>query len=533
MAKTTSSVAEEQEVEKAVSTTTSEEIPELVDWETPAGYEFYTYENGVVKARYDRLGMKDTPLQVYYIEKAHYKSRMPDIVHHLNYFLTFYDKERESFLSMLSVKYLVDTQKDMSQKEFIQLMLDRVITKNFIQKCKAMATALYQVNVNTDPEGKYRNSPKITNDQARQICAISFCFRFILPLCIHFSNVSSCFMMKDRYGKMKRGSYLECFDRLFSKIIQRFEKDDVEIYTTLCQFIVHRAEKHAQNNKTIFSQKEMIRGDIIELYIEAIIHDVILVKSLYKLDYTKSCVSFFDGIVSSYGMNYNIENYASKPTEIDSPDTTKDSDDHPSHAEALEMQVYKLDESNPMINDVNRYKVMKGLRTHMEAVGISQEAEDYKFYYDNLRFTEISDYLLHSFYSPMFTDPYAVHNLSRAERVELQMYLKKFLEIRGMPLLAQISTAVVKGHYKENPVKNAKFDEMISTDPIYEQILSSKFRYIREFDAKSDPIRNKMSAIINCTFEFVDPDPQINGFVVDDINIDTFRSEFLLFLSII
>lgn len=508
-------------------------IPELVDWETPEGYEFYTYENGVVKARYDRLGIKESPLQTFYIEKAHYKSRMPDIVHHLNYFLTFFDVERESFLSVLSLKYLVDTQKDMSQKEFINLTLERIITPSFIRKCKDMSAYLYAVNVNTDPDGKYRNSPKITNEQAQQIVAISFCLRFILPLCIHFSNVSNCFIIKDRSGKMKRGSYLECFDRLFGKIVQRFEKDDVEVFTTLCQFIVHRAEKHAQNNKTIFSQKEMIRGDTLELYEEAIIHDVILVKSLYKLDYTKSCVSFFDGIVSSYGMNYNIENYASKPTEIDSPDTTKDSDDHPSHAEALEMQVYKLDESNPMINDVNRFKVLRNLRVHMKAVDISQESEDFKFYYDNLRFTEVSDFLFHSFYSPMFTDPYAVHNLSRPDRVELQMYLKRFLEIRGMPLLAQISTAVVKGHYKENPVKNARFDEMISTDPVYEQILSTKFRYIREFDAKSDPIKNKMGAIINCTFEFVDPDPQINGFVVDDINIEVFKSEFLLFLSII
>jgi len=514
--------------------TNERKIPELVDWVCKPENEFYVYNGDVVIAKYDKLlNIGETDLMKFRIEKAHYKTRMADVVHHLNYFLTFFDTERASFLSVLSIKYMVDTQKQMDQDSFIGLVLDRIITPTFIRQCKDMAHYLYHVNVNTDPDGKYRNSPKITNEQAEQIVAISFCFRFILPLCVHYANIGDAFLVKDRNGKIKRGNHIDCFDRLFGKIVDRFEKDDVHIFVTLCKFIVHRAEKHAQNNKTIFSQKEMIRGDNIEMYIDNMIHDVMLVKSLYKLDYTRSCVSFFDGIVGSYGLNYNKENYASKPTEIDSPDTMRDSDDHPSHAEAIEMQVYKLDESNPMINDINRLDVLRSMQDDFAVLRISKDTDEYKYYYDNLRFTNISDSLLHSFYSPRFKDPYAIYSLSRADRVELQLYMKRFLEIRGMPLLAQISTANIKGFYKENPVKITRLNERMTTHPVYEQILSTKFRYMKEIDPKNDPNSQMLSQMVNSSYELVDTDPEVNGKSIDDIDIDQLMDEYSIFLTIV
>lgn len=514
--------------------TEERKIPELVDWEVEPGKEWYLYNGDIVIARYDKLlNIEETDLMKFRIEKAHYKSRMQDIVHHLNYFLTFFDTEHSSFLSTLSVKYMVDTQKQMSQDSFINFVLDRIITPKFIQQCKDMSHYLYHVNVNTDPDGKYRNSPKITNEQAEQIVSISFALRFILPLCVHFANIGDAFLVKDRNGKLKRGNHIDCLDRLFSKIVKRFEENDTHIFVTLCKFIVHRAEKHAQNNKTIFSQKEMIRGDNVEMYIDNMIHDVMLVKSLYKLDYTRSCVSFFDGIVSSYGINYNKENYSSKPTEIDSPDTMRDSDDHPSHAEAIEMQVYKLDESNPMINDVNRLDVMKSMQDDFAVLGISQSNDEYKFYYDNLRFTTISDSLLHSFFSPRFKDPYAIYSLSRTDRVELQVYLKRFLEIRGMPLLAQISTAIVKGYYKDNPVKTNKLHDRMVTHPVYEQVLATKFRYMKEIDPKNDPNSVMLGLMVNSTYELVDYNPEVNGKSVDDIDVDQLMDEYSIFLTII
>ena len=74
----------------------------------------------------------------------------------------------------------------------------------------------------------------------------------------------------------------------------------------------------------------------MELYLNSLIHEVILVKSLHKLAYNRSIVSFIDGIITHSYTHYRYENFKYKPVEIEVEDS--DSDDYMSHAETLEMQ---------------------------------------------------------------------------------------------------------------------------------------------------------------------------------------------------
>ena len=99
--------------------------------------------------------------------------------------------------------------------------------------------------------------------------------------------------------------------------------------------------------------------------------------------------------------------------------------------------------------------------------------------------------------------------------------------------MAQMCTAKVRGHYKENIIKNAKFQESIQNHPTYVSILNDKFKYLKELDPKEDPILRKMSGFLNCTFECVDMNPELNGVVMDDIDPEKIKTEFLIFLTII
>lgn len=499
-------------------------LPEISEWVPKPENIYYLFEDEIVRARYDRVGLKDeSPLSIYLIRKNHYKERMDDIVLHINYFLTYYDTDKESFMSALSIKFMVDSNKAMSQEAFRSLVLGRLITESFIAKCKMMAFDLYKININTDSEGKFKNSPKITNAQARQIVALSFCYRFILPLCIHYTNVSSSVGPKT--------AYLDCFDKLFVKVMQKFEHDDVHIYNAITEFARYRVEKEYNNNKTIWHQKKQLRGDTPELYLEAIIHEVIIVKTIYKLDYRKSCVSFIDGVIHRYNINYMRENYISKPYEIDSGDEAEDSDDYLSHGEALEMASYKIDASNMIINDANIKFVMKTLESKFGQIPISDE--EFKFYYENCKINSITQFLIHSFYSKYFHDAYAIYGINRHNTILLLLYMKKYLQLTKMPILAQIVTAKIQGKYKDNMIKNTKFVERLSASSVYQNIINSKFQYVREIDRKEDPILKRLSGIINSTFEFVDYDESINGIVYSNIDIDEIVNEFLLFLSIV
>lgn len=500
-------------------------IPELKSWVSTPDQEYFVYENEVVRAKYEEfLDLAEgTPLPIFYIRKNHYKDRMDDIVKHINYFLNFYDPEKELFLSTFSVKFIVDKRPNLSKDAFINLVMDRIVTDTLVSKIKLMAHNLYTININTDKEGKYKNTPKITNAQAAQLVALSFCFRLTLPLCVHFSNVNESFVGKK--------DYIPCFNKLYMKIVKKFEKDDVQVFNALCKFVKYRVDRYYNANKGVCNQKKQLYGATKGIYQEELIHDVLLVKSLHKLDYTRSCVSFIDGIIHYFNQNNSSENYKSKPFEIGVDDSMSDSDDYLSHAEALEMSVYKIDESNVMIDGVNNKKIVKKIE---DDFNINISDDEFNFYMDNIKINSITESLVHSFYSRRFKDTNAIYGLTRAQTVKLIIYMKKYLQLRGMVILPQICTAKVKGRFKENSIKNTKFIEKFESSSVYQNIIAPKFKYISELESdKEHAIVKKLSAIINSTFEFVDFDPEINGYEYTDINIDIIIDEFLLFLSII
>lgn len=503
------------------------EIPELCDWVCPPEYEYFTLENDndMVRAKYKEfLGINDenSILPYFIIKKNHFIRTLPDILQHTNYFLNFYDKRKEFFMAIFSIKYIIDQRPNLSVKAFKKLIVDKVLTPTYIANVKAMANNLYTININTDKDGKFKTTPKISNDQARLLVAISFCLRMIMPICIHYSNENSSFVNKK--------DYIPCFDKVFMQVIAKFEEDDVKCFSALCNFVKYRVYRSYNADKGTWSQKKQLYGITKEIYLEEVIHEVILVKSLHKLKYNKSCVSFIDGIIFSYNRHFKSENYKSKPFEISAEDLTNESDDYLSHAEAMEMANYKIDESNSIINDINNANVLEDLKRRFN-VPVTEEELD--FYSKNCNLNQITQFLLHSFYSKYFKSSEAIYILNRKDTILLLVMMKKYLHLKGMVLLSQICTANVKGKFKENIIKNSKFIEKMKATSVYQNIIQTKFRYLYELDPKDDKILRKLSTIINSTFIFVDFDPSINGIEYNDINTDVIVDEFLLFLSII
>ena len=195
------------------------------------------------------------------------------------------------------------------------------------------------------------------------------------------------------------------------------------------------------------------------------------------------------------------------------------------------MASYTRDASSIMISDCNRKKCMKEIDTWYKSFNVTDL--EIQFYMDNCKLNEVNIFLLNSFYSSKFKDSYAILSLNKVEVTRLLIYMKKYLQYHKMPILAQILTANITGRYKSNIIKNTKFLESIYTSDVWTDIISNKFEYINELNTKENPITKYLSVIINCEFEFVDMDPDINGMKMEDITSSDIAPEFLLFLSII
>lgn len=490
-------------------------------WEPKPDEIFFVEKDGMIFAQYlTKMGIPDDRQGLYYIiAKKHYKERIPDLLQHINYFIANYDREHEYLTAMLSIKNFIDRSPTVTQKAFRKMVLNRIITPTMVSKVKHMAMDLYRLNINTDADGKYRNTPKITNEHARMIVALSFCIRLILPICIHFSNTSPTFV-----GKR---DYIDCFDRIFMGVVDRFEKNDTEVWTAICRFVAYRVERAYTSDLIIWEKKKQLYGMTVDLYVESLVHEVILVKSLHKLAFNRSIVSFFDGIISNSYMHYRYENFRFKPVEIDAEDS--DSDDHVSNSEAIEMSISRVNEANQLVCETNIEQCMKVISKHFNVL-VSDE--EFKFYFDNIRFNRLSQSLIHTFFSKYFNDTNAVQLLDRSQLVWLTIWLKRFLQYRGLSALAQVLTATVQGKFKDACIKNTKFLETFTTSSVYIHIIDTKFRYVRELGLKEDPIVKDLSTMINSKFIFVDFDPEINGFVCDEMDRDLITSDYMGFLSI-
>ena len=515
-----------EEIINQESTEASDKPIPLNDWVPTKDEMYFTVDdNSNACANYfaSILKINHTQFETFIIIKKHYIERMSDILHHINYFINFYDVNREYCMSLLSVKYLVDTrQSSMTQKAFKKLILDRIITPTYVANIKRMVHDLYTVNIDTDVNGDYRSTPKITNAHAKVILAVSFSIRTILPICIHFTNISSSITTKR--------DYIPFFDSIFMDVITEFEKNDTEIYSAICRFIAYRISRKYNSDIPMWEKKKQVHGANYETYLDELIHEVILVKSLYKIKYDSSVVSYFDGIIQKNYLQFKSENYKAKPVEISSEDFQNDSDDFLTHSESLEMSMYRIDESNIIINEVNNENVMRQIHEHFN-IDISDE--EYEFYMDNIHLNRLTQVLIHAFYSRFFRDTKAVQLLPKSDVVYLIIVLKKYLQLSGMVILPQVLTATVCGKFKENVIKNFRFIEKYKTSAIYQNVIEDKFKYVRELNSKEDPIIKLLSIIINSVFTFVDPDPEINGKRCEDIQNDLIIDEFLRFLSII
>ena len=503
----------------------SEEIPLLCDWEATDNDIYMEFKNDYVEARYDKyMGLhENNKLGIFVLKKNHYKDKMDDICKVINYFTVYFDKDLELFQSMLEVKFIIDQRPKFSKKAFRKEVLKNIITSSFIRKINAMTDYLYTINIDSDVEGRYKSTPKITNAQAKSIVAISFAIRCILPLCIHFSDTNNNFIGKK--------DYIECFDAIITKLIKKFEHEDgIEIFHPLYKFVDYRVERSWKADIGICIKKKQLYGTTKELYLEEVVHEVILVKSLYKLDYNRSVVSFIDGVIFLYHYNFKIENFKSKPIEIDSQESTGDDNERLTHAEAIEMSVYRIDESNAIISEVNNEKVVKKIRKKFN-IPISEEELD--FYRNNVRISRVSKLFLESFYAKFFHDPNAALNINDEITLELLIYMKKYLQLRGMEIIPQLCTAKVRGKYKENTIKNAKFIEKVKTSDGWKNVIENKFTYVSELSEKDDELLKRFSSFVSSTFEFVDFNGPDDGYVYEDIDQDKIIAEFTTFLTII
>ena len=315
------------------------------------------------------------------------------------------------------------------------------------------------------------------------------------------------------------------------QIIKKFEDHfHDKVYAPICKFVAYRIDRKYPSDLLMWMKKKQAHGTSFAEYVNELIFEVIIVKSIYKISFDQSIVSYFDGIINKNYIQFKSENYKCKPIEISAEDFNNDSDDYLSHGEAIEMALYHIDESNTIINNVNIDYVFNNL-IFTKFAGVPVMPDEITFYRKNVKINKVTHALLHTYYSKFFGDSSAIQQLSLDQTIYLLVVLKKYLQMKGMVYLPQICTATLRGKFKENPIKNCKFVEKFTTSNSYQDI-KEKYKYVFAAYPKDDPVTKLISTMINSTFVWVDPEIPLDAEATENIPMDDLIEEYLQFLLI-
>ena len=508
-------------------------IPKLNEWEPTEEdmiFEIVPNANKVRAALYkcksleeaaDELKEKLMLLSTFSIKWKHYMVRMPDITKVINYFIKYYDDDDEYMMALMSLKFHVDSDRCKDVSTFQTLLLHIMVTKSMTAKIEKMIEDLEPANIETDKSTSYKSTPKLTNEDAKNILLLSYYFRFILPIVIHWFNLPSTVAVTN--GK----NYIQTFVCIFKCVVEKIGEGAINVYILIKQLINHRIEKKFNSDAIIHEKKQEKNGATDASYCNELSDEILLVKSLYKIDYSKSVVSYIDGIIRQNYMQYNVENFKIKTVGISAEEITKDADDGFSHLEAIEMKTYRVNDGNNIIENANIELALNKIDVRFN-IKIPNEQLDW--YNQNIGIINpLAKYFITYFYQKFFGESSFIDLLDRRTTIKLILIMKFFLELKGFKIIPQIVTASMVIE-KESSIKNRKFNEKFENSQINNEIMENKFSYIKEIIGKDDIIKKYVSSIINSTFTLVDESPKLNGIVCSNLKQDDVIDEFCQFL---
>ena len=512
--------------------TKTTEIPKLNDWVPEPEDQIFVLQPGanVISARFEMTGDCDNDefksrmmlLDTFAIKQNHYMTRMQDITHVINYFIKFYDDNDEYLTALSSIKRFVDDGMCTAVLKYLTLLLHTMITETMTEKITKMVNDLYEINIENEKSVSYTSTPKLTTDDAKNILVLSYYFRLILPITIHWYN------RPDTVGVANAKNYIQTFVCIFSAVTAKIGVDSLNVYVLIKQLIRHRIEKKYNSDAIIHEKKKEKNGATDVSYCKELADEILLVKSLYKIDYSQSVVSYIDGIIRQNYLQYNIENFKFKTVGISAEEAVRDSDDTMSIIEAISNANYRVNGQNHILADANIIVTMRLIRRRFN-IDISDE--ELEFYMNNVQFNMLTDFFLSAFYNNFFGDTNFTKLLTKSDAVYLLVVMKKFLQLNHMSIIPQICTAKSSNRFRDNAIKNRKFNEKFENCALNNEIMNNTYSYISEITGKDDIIKKYISILINSQFVCVDFDPEINGKVYCDLNQDVVIDEFESFVN--
>lgn len=466
------------------------------------------------------------------ILKSSYANNLELIVKYINYFIRFYDQEGELIFIYFKLKSLIShKQNKYGPKAFEKILYQIMFTDTMVEKIKKMVDDNYLLDIDNEKETKsYNDSIKFTDLHTKILTRCSTAIKIMVPIVIHF--LYSIPEIKDK------NKYLYSY---FVGTMKVFTEPGVNIYAKTVLWIDKLTDKNVIQNQSMWAKKEIL-GDEPCSKSKSLFQKDFMIDLLYKFAF-KSREKDDEG--NYYGpfiprnpiklsivslkkqLNYsNRISFKKNLVQISSKRSGEEGE--LTGLDKLMMNAAKIDESNVVLSDINIRETIEELREQIPYV----TDEEIEFYYNNYTINELQETIVNYYYSKIFGGFDDLTLLTRRQYITIMVLLKRRLIAYKYTQIPQLITGNIIGKLNNRIIQNSKFIDKLTSDPLYEDLFSNKFKYIGEMMNKTNVSALWIiSAMINTKFTLVDYlKPDKLGEEIT-INNDKLCNEFISFLN--
>lgn len=424
------------------------------------------------------------------------------ICHYINYFIEFYDDDKELPMAYLKIKYILDKKNSvpMKPKKFNKLIQHIFFTDSIINKVKKLTDANYIVSLTQDENDKkeYPKSLQFTNQHGKIMMSISFMMKIIAPVIYHYIG-----KYKDKEAISKIQIY-PFYEPLFTII----PPPNINIWNKIYITALANYNANAANNKYMWQQQEIF-GVGRDYAIENLVKEKLISDNVFKYTYAKSIVNFNAVILKKQLRYYNKADFKTDLKEIKSDSNNGNM----SGKDKFEMASNKIDESFIIISKENIKSTIKRLK---KKLGVSYTKEEIDWYMSNFKIDDMQAELINYAFAKSFNGFGDLSLATRRDYMKLFVILKKDLrDNRGFDILPNILTGNKITKLNTRTVQNNKFIQDIKESSTWKNIIKEKFSVLKYINSE-DTILDMISNIINSGFLYCEYENQsLNGELIE------------------
>lgn len=432
---------------------------------------------------------------------------------YINYFIKYYDHNNELLTSYLKIKYMIDENgKKMKLKAAKKAVYDIVMKPSLVEKIKRMTEDNWVLDLTPDPKKKYPDSLKFENEHAKILMNIGVAIKILIPIVSHYLAVSGLF--DDDVNNINR-FYMDLFD-IFG--------GEVDIYNKLWITVLSKVNRSLSDDRTLWLKHEIF-GEEESTYMRKLLHEFIIRDTMMKFVYNNSLIFLVSAVIEQQLVYLMKNRFQVTLINADLSTNNASNAEGLSGIDKIELNSYKLDESNSIIRELNIENNINKLRKRIKYKDFDNAVD---YYMEHHVISDLHIQVINIFASSVGCRDLTV--LTRIQYMKMMTIIKTMLQMRGMVYLPQILSGNITASNRRI-IRNKKFINSIESSSAYENIIKERYSALLDI-GKESLIMNMMSMVVSSSYSIVDYNtPEFLGKELE-INPNDLLSEFLLYLSL-